>query len=162
MKKNWVDPANIIVVQSPTLDDFMSRKDDIDAIYGANQSDDFWSWAPNYFPFFWMFYLKEGDLLIPVGIIRRDFFTRSVIIHGTCREGYQAKGIEYYGATACLNNTFLNHKFTKVMLPIPEGNKGVIAFAQRWGFEKTDYKEGNETYWRLKREKFMERLKKDA
>jgi hypothetical protein len=158
MKRDWVNPDDIIVIQSPTVEDFLSRKDDIALIQGGQSTPGFWDWAPKYFPFFWLFYLTGDDENIPVGLIRRDFFTRSVEIHGCCREGYQAKGIEYYATLACLNDTFLRHKFTKVTIPVPDGDVATRAFARRWGFVKTDYREGDVTYWRLKRDQYMERI----
>lgn len=161
MKRNWVNPELITVIEPKDAEDFLARKADIEAIEGDTLPPDYWDWAPNYFFGYWIFYLKpeESQEAIPVGLIRRDFFTRSVTMHGSCRKEYQGKGVEYYATLACLNNTFLHHKFTKVNIPVPDGDVATRAFARRWGFTKTDYREGDVTYWRLKRDQYLERLK---
>lgn len=164
-KENWVQPSDIEVFQPASADDLLSKKEDIALIQGDQGPDNFWEWAPQYFPSFWLFYLA-GE---PVGYIRRDFFKRSVELHGKVRDGFDDRGIQYYAVLASLNHTFFivprtKHKrgYDRVVIAVPDNNPTIKGFALQWAFEKTAHREGDVTYWRLTKDKFMRTFAKHA
>lgn len=163
-KANWVSPNDIQVFQPASAEDLLSKKEDITLIQGAQTSDNFWDWAPEYFPSFWLFYLDNE----PVGYIRRDFFKRSVELHGKVRDGFMDRGIQYYAVLASLNHTFFvvprtKHKrgYDRVVIAVQDDNPTIKGFALQWGFEKTAHREGDVTYWRLTKDKFMRTFAKN-
>lgn len=157
-KANWVDPKDIIIFQPASAEELKTKAADIEKIYGGEYDPTMWDWAPDYFPSYWLFYYEDE----PVGLIRRDFLKRSVELHGHLREGYDGRGIQHFAVLACLNHTFFvvprsRHKrgYDRIVVNVPDDNEFVKGFVLRWGFEKTDYRDGDEQVWRLTKAKFL-------